>query len=577
MEAYAFGNLAAVHLDVGDLAEGLRAVQSAHQLLGDDPVTPASSFVHTTRAILLSMAGRPAEARSEAAAVLKAAPPPDQAAQCVCVLLDTATSAPERLEARREAERLLAARPSPELESALLSHLIAQDDVPPEQAGEWRARLRDTSGSCTGLQGAYLHLRRAELHGDSPSGRRAAIGDLERTLAIIDDLAAGDPGRDVRRSLFATAARAAERLLVLRSDDDRYCLETLLRTKAKATFGAGLAAARDLEQLRRQLARLPQPVLLVEMYLLPAESVLFFVGAGGLLGVERLPITAAVLAAEGGLVARLGDPRHHEEAWRSEIWSLVSRQFGSALARYLQPGQLVCLVPAGFWHYLPLHACVLDGRPLIEDHPVVYGPSSAILSRPGDPGRRWSRCLSVGVEFEREAEWVAERFGAKAVLGADAVPGAVKMVMQDADLVHFSCHGAHNPLRGSESGLVLAHGGWLTPASIEQGRTSADLVTLSACETAFDFVSAGNDTVGLDQAFIDMGAVSVMGTLWRVESESAECLVRSFYGNLTGAGDGVKRMTKAEALRRAAATVRADGRFDHPYYWAPFKLIGGWI
>jgi CHAT domain-containing protein len=240
----------------------------------------------------------------------------------------------------------------------------------------------------------------------------------------------------------------------------------------------------------------------------------------------------------------------------------------------------VCLIPAGFWHFLPLHACFFEGKPLIERYPVFYGPSSSILSRPGDPQRPLPRCLAVGVEFEHEAEWVANLFNGRAVLGTDALAPVIVslMAMEDLDIVHFACHGAYNPYRGSESGLILARNSWLTPTLIESGTTSADLIVLSACETAFDYVTVGNDLVGLDQALLNMGAVSVIGTLWKVETGSAEYFVKSFYRHLTSAkGPGAKQTSKIHALQAAIAEVRAQEPSNHPFFWAPFKLTGGWL
>jgi CHAT domain-containing protein len=314
------------------------------------------------------------------------------------------------------------------------------------------------------------------------------------------------------------------------------------------------------------------------MYTLPKETLLYFITAEGLQGVESIPITAETLATEQQVLGQLSDFRRYETAWKSEAWRRLSEAFTSPLSRYLKREHIVCLIPAGFWHFLPLHACWRDGSPLIETNPVYYGPSSAVLSRPGDSQRQWQTCLSVGVEFEQEAAWVAEWLGARgALVGPGAHPQAVLGNLQKADVVHFSCHGAYNPWRADESGVLLAYHSWLTPALIEGGSTNADLVTLSACETAFDFVTAANDMVGLDQAFLNMGAVSVLGTLWAVDADATEIFVRAFYENLTGTrGSQVKHMSKAHALQAAVAQVRSNPDFNHPFFWAAFKLTGGW-
>jgi CHAT domain-containing protein len=126
----------------------------------------------------------------------------------------------------------------------------------------------------------------------------------------------------------------------------------------------------------------------------------------------------------------------------------------------------------------------------------------------------------------------------------------------------------------------------------------ANLVTLSACETALvkgeagDFPQ-GDDLVGLSRAFIHAGAPSVVASLWKVSDDSTVELMKTFYQNM-------RSMPKAEALRKAQmdlmkSTVRfrvtrAGGGMiqpaqkgseeaiecSHPFFWAPFILLGDW-
>jgi len=104
-------------------------------------------------------------------------------------------------------------------------------------------------------------------------------------------------------------------------------------------------------------------------------------------------------------------------------------------------------------------------------------------------------------------------------------------------------------------------------------RLDADLVTLSACETAlgsgyFAEVPAGDDFVGLTRAFLGTGSDSVLASLWEVNDRSTLDFMRSFYRNLAKAG-------KADALAQAQrAMLHRGGRYAHPYFWAPFVLVG---
>ena len=104
-------------------------------------------------------------------------------------------------------------------------------------------------------------------------------------------------------------------------------------------------------------------------------------------------------------------------------------------------------------------------------------------------------------------------------------------------------------------------------------RLRARLVTLSACDTAlasgyFSDVPAGDDFVGLTRAFLFAGSSSVLASLWEVNDRSTLRLMRSFYRHLEKSG-------KASALAEAQRAMRRQvGPYSHPYFWAPFVLVG---
>jgi len=93
----------------------------------------------------------------------------------------------------------------------------------------------------------------------------------------------------------------------------------------------------------------------------------------------------------------------------------------------------------------------------------------------------------------------------------------------------------------------------------------ADLVTLSACETALSKVASGDDVVGFTRGLLYAGSRSVLSSLWKVDDRSTKELMLAFYRRL---GD----VDKAEALRQAQLEVRAHT--PQPFYWAAFTLAG---
>jgi CHAT domain-containing protein len=104
-------------------------------------------------------------------------------------------------------------------------------------------------------------------------------------------------------------------------------------------------------------------------------------------------------------------------------------------------------------------------------------------------------------------------------------------------------------------------------------KLDADWVVLSACNTASDDGRAEEALSGLARGFFFAGARSVLVTHWAVETRSAQDLVTRTFSAVTKE-PGIGR---AEALRRAQlemADGRADPRWRHPFFWAPYALSG---
>jgi CHAT domain-containing protein len=105
---------------------------------------------------------------------------------------------------------------------------------------------------------------------------------------------------------------------------------------------------------------------------------------------------------------------------------------------------------------------------------------------------------------------------------------------------------------------------------------NADLVTLSACETARGQARSGEGMIGLAWSLLVAGTRSVAVSQWKVESGSTTGLMQNFYSALKPNSTGDKNLFagKAEALRRGALKLRRNPRYAHPFYWAGFVLIG---
>ena len=169
---------------------------------------------------------------------------------------------------------------------------------------------------------------------------------------------------------------------------------------------------------------------------------------------------------------------------------------------------------------------------------------------------------------------------ARVYVGAEATEERATRIGREARLIHFAAHGLINdrlplnsalaltiprrPSAGSSNGLLQA---W---EIYDRMRLDADLVTLSACESALGREARGEGLFGLARAFLYAGARSVLASQWRVSDRSTAVLMERFYTELRAG------RAKDEALRVAQLHLIASEASSHPYYWAAFQLHGSW-
>jgi CHAT domain-containing protein len=110
------------------------------------------------------------------------------------------------------------------------------------------------------------------------------------------------------------------------------------------------------------------------------------------------------------------------------------------------------------------------------------------------------------------------------------------------------------------------HDGWLTAADVMQLDLAGTLVTLSACESGRSEMFAGDEPMGLMRAFLGAGAATLVVSMWLVHDEAAARLMEKYYEWLQ---EGAR---PAQALRAAQLAIK--DAYPHPYFWAPFIVVG---
>lgn len=284
-------------------------------------------------------------------------------------------------------------------------------------------------------------------------------------------------------------------------------------------------------------------------------------------------------------------------------------------------GKELVLVPHDVLHYLPFQALYSpQGRYLIEEYSLSYLSSASLLQfTTAKRKAKGEKVLAFGnpdlgdpsknLRFaELEAKEI-QRFYPKStvLLKNEATEEKGKSLSSQHDILHFATHAELNEDDPLSSAILLAkegkEDGRLEVKEVFGMNLNASLVVLSACETGLGKLSSGDELVGLTRAFIYAGTPSVVASLWKVEDSSTAALMGSFYRNL-------RTMSKVEALRQAQLElirgqggssdllarrgvggigklgeipkakpqspppVSASVPTSHPFFWAPFILVG---
>ncbi|MBK8988082.1 MAG: CHAT domain-containing protein [Chloroflexi bacterium] len=236
----------------------------------------------------------------------------------------------------------------------------------------------------------------------------------------------------------------------------------------------------------------------------------------------------------------------------------------------LQGYQRLIVVPHGPLHYLPCHA-LFDGQAyLLAQFEMSYLPSASMLRYCQTAVRADGGLLALGYSGDgrlphapHEAQSIAQMWGGTTLLEQEATLENLRQHTASYRLIHLATHGEFRPDNPLFSGLALADG-WLTTLDIFNLRLQASLVTLSACQTGRSLVGGGDELLGLMRAFLSAGAASLLATFWPVEDMSTAALMGNFYRALTTGA------SKGSALRQAQLHIIDQ----HPYFWAPFFLVG---
>jgi CHAT domain-containing protein len=280
------------------------------------------------------------------------------------------------------------------------------------------------------------------------------------------------------------------------------------------------------------------------------------------------------------------------------------------------------IAPDGPLYYLPFECLLM--QPVRTDHPdfsklpyivrdfeVQYIPSASVLAsmlsekrlsagKPAqkellafaDPSlsaesgkntsstvRSWVGTLTQLPYTRTEVEGIASLYPTESVsvfVGNEATEKKLKQTdLEIYRRLHFASHGLIDEDKPEFSALVLSpdkedsEDGFLTMREVFELKMNADLVVLSACKTGLGKTIRGEGVSGLSRAFLSSGAQNVLVSLWNVYDLSTATFMKDFYREMEQ-----KDADKLKGLKDARVLMIQSGKYSHPYYWAPFVLVG---
>jgi len=244
-------------------------------------------------------------------------------------------------------------------------------------------------------------------------------------------------------------------------------------------------------------------------------------------------------------------------------------------------------VPDGALRTIPMSA-LFDGKQfLIEKYAIGVTPGLMLID-PQPLQRDTVNLLMSGLAKGREdltplpfvpneLATIGRLYGGRTLLNEEfgTAAFATAMAENSYNIVHIASHAEFK--KNVEDSYLAAYDGNLDLDRLEGilrptnfRDRPVDLLALSACQTA-----AGDDraALGLAGIAIKAGARSALASLWFVNDAATSQLITNFYTQLKNQ----PTLSKAQALQRAKQAMVKDQHHDHPFYWAPFLMIGNWL
>lgn len=474
-------------------------------------------------------------------------------------------------------------------------NLLLAEGKPKDALLAFTTLLKESGGSDANYDRLWAHegIGRADLAlGERPRAREAylqAVDDSEKIRARFRS-------EEFKTGLFGDTQSVFEMAIALTVEVGDYASAWNLseRSRARALLDVvrnRVDAGVDDRQLNGDVPGLhvvrntlkPNETL-VEYHSLEKSIIVWVIRNEGLKGytlpIARADMDAAVTDFRNAIVRR----RPTAITYGDKLYALLIAPLG------LRADDKLIIVPHGALHYLPYQALHGPDGFLIQRHAIALEPSASVAVQLATRERQVASNLvafgnpTIAPAYalpgaEAEVRGIAPLFARQEVfLQSNATRVSFRENAPAGRVLHVATHAEADTIDPLHSRILLAPA--TQPADGPDSLLAKDiynlklnnvsLVTLSACETGLGRIARGDEILGFTRAFFYAGATSLIVSMWPVADESSALTMRTFYSQLADGHEAI------DAMRTAQLAVMQNPRFAHPFFWAPFDLMGGW-
>lgn len=396
-------------------------------------------------------------------------------------------------------------------------------------------------------------------------------------------------------------------------------VQALVAQLSRDTRQQDLVAELDeLTNLQDNLAKLEQNAVLIYPLILEDRLELVLVTPNSPptrypVNVDRAQLNAAIVAFRSALQ----DPSSNPQPIAQQLYEWLIAPMAADLAAI--DAQTILYAPDGVLRYIPL-AALHDGNQWLAENFRVNNITAASLNDLNIEDAQQPEILAAafaqgsfsfevgersfafdGLPFAgTEVENLADTFPrTREYVDTAFTPAAIVPIMNDYTIVHLATHAAFVQGSPSDSFILFGNGDRITLEDIKswEGRLrQVDLVVLSACETGVGDLGNGEEILGFGYLMQQAGARAAIASLWSVSDGGTQVLMNAFYtalenghskaealqlaqqalitGDFSAIGEPRGNGTVVARDIRTGLSPNVSSNLNHPYYWAPFILIG---